>query len=143
MTFDSYALNEDELILLKKKLESDDIESSIKFASQGTEESIKQLQEDLNHFLEDKKDEKEEKKKDDSNPFSAIWSVIKEGISFKSDKKQEKKEIKDIKDIKKDEYVEKAVRDLAAKAATGSLYTLYDVYKKAHGHASSPESFDF
>ena len=45
--------------------------------------------------------------------------------------------IADVKDIKKDNFVEKTVRADAASAAGSTLYTIYDIYKKAHGMASA------
>lgn len=143
MVFNSYSLNDDELALLKKILEKESLGDAFKFSYETTEESLEQLQEDINHFLdEDKEEEKKEEKKkeDDLNPFSALFSIFK-GDEKKKDKK-DKKEIEDLKDIKKDDYVESYLRKLTSKNANGSLYTTYDVYKKAHGHASSPEGFD-
>ena len=58
--------------------------------------------------------------------------------SKKKSKKKGKVEISSVKDIKPDNYVEKAVRSEAVKSASGSLHTVYDIYKKAHGMASLP-----
>ncbi|MBC8434962.1 hypothetical protein H8D91_00465, partial [archaeon] len=91
---------------------------------------------------ETKKDEKKKKDEDDINPFSALADIF-SGWFKKSEKKSDKKtEINDAKDIQKDNFVEKEMRNLAAKSAKGFLYVVYDIYKKAHGMASSPESFD-
>ena len=62
---------------------------------------------------------------------------------FKPEKKKEKKGVSDIKDYKKDNFTEKAIRTLAAKKAKFTLYRIYDVYKKAHGMASSYEEFKY
>ena len=61
---------------------------------------------------------------------------------FKKYLKNQKKETKEAKDIQKDNFVEQGVRAMAAESAKGFLYATYDVYKKAHGMASSPENFD-
>jgi len=70
----------------------------------------------------------------------------------KDKKKVEKVAIKDLKtmeeieaaigNIKKDNFVEKMFRGEAAKSAAVWLYYAYDIYKKAHAMASSPEDFD-
>jgi hypothetical protein len=49
--------------------------------------------------------------------------------------------IESSKDIKADNYIEKTVRVNAANSAAGGLYLIYDIYKKAHGMASSPQPF--
>jgi ATPase subunit of ABC transporter with duplicated ATPase domains len=110
------------------------------------EESLKELKEDLDHFLksdeERKKDDEKEKKKGEEkkksqniNPFLALFGIF--GLTKKDDKKKNK-EIEKSEDIVPDNYIEKIVRAEAAKGAAGSLYTIYDVYKKAHGMASAP-----
>ena len=60
----------------------------------------------------------------------------------KSNKKKDVKEIKEVKDIQKDSWAEKQARREAANKATTLLYALYDIYKKAHGMASSPQPFN-
>jgi hypothetical protein len=140
ITFDSYSINDQELELFKKLREKKDREIGFSFIQEESDKSLEQLQEDIDHFLdEDKKEEKEEKKQDDVNPFSALFSIFSGGL-FKSGKNN-KQEIKSLKDIPKDNYVEQYVRQTAAINAKKFLYAVYDVYKKAHGMASSPESF--
>lgn len=148
MTFDCYALNDDELKLIKKELEKDNLSSGLEFFATETGASLDALKEDLEYFLKDedekKKDDKKDKKKDedDVNPFSALADLFSD--LFKSDKKKkdDKKELKEPKDIQKDNFVEKGVREIAAKSAKSFLYAVYDIYKKSHGMASSPENFD-
>jgi hypothetical protein len=143
ITFDSYALNEDEVALLKRTLEKDDVESAIKFSYEATEESLNQLKEDIDRFTKDDESKKEEKKENKiEDPFTAFVSIFRDAFKKKEKKGEKgKKVVEKIGDIKKDDYVEGYLRKLTAQSASGSLYTLYDVYKKAHGHASSPESF--
>jgi hypothetical protein len=140
MTFDSYALNEEELKLVDKELEKDDVADSMSFSMNLAEDALKELKEDLDHFLksdeEKKKEEKkEEKKSEDINPFSALWSIFKrkEKSSVKGGK-----EIESAKDISPDNYIEKVVRIQAINNASNGLYTIYDIYKKAHGMVSAP-----
>jgi len=134
MDFDAYVLNDEELKLVKKELEKEDIEESLSFAQEATDKSLEQLKEDIEHFLnyEEKKEEKEKPK--ETNPFSALFSLFKP-------KKKEEKEISDLKDIKKDNFVEKEIRRVAGNIAQKGIYAIYDVYKKAHGMPTPPEDF--
>lgn len=145
MTFDCYSLNDDEIKLVKEELDKQNLEEGLDFFAGETEVSLEALKEDLDHFLKDegekKNEEKKKKNEDDTNPFTALFEVFSD-LFKKSDKKKGKKEIKKPEDIEKDNFVEKEVRKLAEKSAKGFLYTTYDIYKKAHGMASSPENFD-
>ncbi len=135
--FDCYALNEDELNLIDKKLTEQNVEEALGLIQDTTDKSLEELKEDIDHFLDDKdkiEETKKEKKQDDINPFSALFGL------FKFDKKEKVKgKITDAKKVKKDNFVEEAVRKLAAKNAKDMLYAMYDIYKKAHGMASAPE----
>lgn len=146
VSFDSYTLNDEEIALLKKTLDKDDIDSAINFSYEATQESLDQLKEDLERFTKDDKETKKEEKKEKGieDPFTALFSLFSDAFKKKESKKDDKgkKIIEKIDDIKKDDYVEDYLRKITAKSASGALYALYDVYKKAHGHASSPESFD-
>lgn len=137
MTFDCYALNEQEINLLEKELRNQDIEDSFKFIQESTDKSLEELKNDIEHFLEEgkEKEKKQEKKEDDINPFSALFSIFKP-----KEKKQE--EVPEIKSIKKDNYIEKEVRKIVGNTAKDMLYTIYDIYKKAHGMLSTNEPFD-
>jgi hypothetical protein len=142
MTFDSYTLNSEEMELMEKELTKEDVEDSLKFSSDVAGEALAELKEDLDEFLTDEDDKNEEKKKkkkeDDINPFAAIFGLFKPSKK----KKGKKKEISSIKSIKADNFVERAVRANAAQSASDGLYLVYDIYKKAHGMASSPEGFE-
>ena len=139
MNFDAYALNEEEWSLIKKEMEKKDIEDGLKIATETSEVALDQLREDIEHFLDEKFEaKKKEEKKDNLNPFAAIWDLI----FKKEEKKKDKKKIEKPEDIKKDDYVEKELRKLAEEGAKKSMFTVYDVYKKAHLMASSPEPFD-
>jgi len=138
MTFDSYALNEQEIDLMMRKFESKEAADSMRFSGDVAEEALKELQEDLEYFLGDKKEKEEkQKKQDDINPFSALFGLFKKGEK----KKGEKKEIQSVKEIKKDNFVERSTRTEAAKAASDWIYTVYEVYKKTHGMAAPDNPF--
>jgi hypothetical protein len=135
VTFKAYALNEDELNKLNKELDKSDLGDVLKLIDGATDDSLKQMQDEINSFL-DEKDKKEEakQKKDSSNPFLALFGFY--------DKKEEKKDIiKKIdtsdKPLRKDDWIEKThLRPLAEEVATVTAMTLFDIYKKSHGMAS-------
>lgn len=138
MSFDAYALNEEELKLIRKKIKDADLEESLSIHGDYAAEALETLKEDLDEFLNDKEEKKQEKKKvDDINPFSALFSLF-SGVKKSS---SEKKEIKDAKEIKSDNWKEKQLRVSVAVAVAKTNYLIYDIYKKAHGMASSPEEF--
>jgi hypothetical protein len=140
MTFDSYSLNEDELRIVKDKFSNEDVGDSISLSGDVAAEALKDLKEDLDYFLKDDKEEEkkeeEKKKKNDINPFAALFR----GFRKKKKKKDrgEREKIMDMKDVKRDNFIEKIVRAEAAGEAADTLYTVYDIYKKAHGMASAP-----
>lgn len=150
VTFESYALNSEELNLLNKTLKDNEILEGLNLVENYTDVALGKLKEDIDKYCgenaQDKlKKEMEEKKKsvskpeDDINPFKALWDLITLNFGTSSAKKVD---IKDPKDIKKDNYVEKDVRINTENSANKMIYTIYDVYKKAHAMASSPENFD-
>jgi hypothetical protein len=127
VTFNGYALNEDEIEKLKKELDNSDIADVLKLIEGSTGESLEKLQEEINFFLEEKEEEKE-KKKDDSNPFLAII-----GHYEKKENKAEEKSNKEEK-IKPDNWFEENhLRKDAASAAKEKAFDMFDIYKKAHG----------
>ena len=143
VSFSSYALNSEELELLQKKLEESDFDSSLKLVEGMTEDSLGQLKQDIEEFLEDKgkkqANEKAERDERNVNPFAALLGLNNKKKENPEEKpKSDKKEIKDIKDIKKDSYAESVIRDYAEAGAKSSCYTVYDIYKKGHGMASTP-----
>ena len=144
MTFDAYALNGEELSLVRKKLDKEDVDESMTFSMDIAGDALKEMKEDLDYFLKSDKEKAEEAKTEakkkgggDINPFAALFGMFKKS---EGSKKGEKKEIGDVKDIKLDNYVEKVVRAETAEAAGASLYLVFDVYKKAHGMATPPGS---
>lgn len=150
MTFNSYALNEEEMASAKKLLDDKNVEESLQFSGDVAAEALKDLKEDLDYFLmsdEEKKkvEEKEKKveeKSEDINPFSALLGLGEK----KSSKKEKKKEdvILAPDEIKKDNFVEELMRSQASASAANWLYLVYDIYKKAHAMASAPDDgFDF
>ncbi len=136
VTFMSYALNEDEIKKIDEELEKSDVGDVLKLVQGITTESLTQLQDEINFFLEEKPTgESAEKPKDTSNPFFALIGKYNEKTPKKEEEKEEKKAEPII--VKPDTFIEKTqVRALAAHTASATAFKLFDVYKKAHGMPS-------
>ncbi len=139
VTFRSFALNKDELTMLDQKLDESDLNESLRMAEGMTTESLEQLKEEIDYFLKDmderEKEGKAKKNEGDVNPFLALFGL---GGS-KKEKKEEKKKNDKIEKISSDSYIEGMARKLALTSANETCFTVFDVYKKAHGMASYPE----
>ncbi|MBU0466815.1 MAG: hypothetical protein KJ718_02025 [Nanoarchaeota archaeon] len=136
VNFTSFALNEDELQVLKEQVEEDDFGDVFKMVEGATDESLGRIKEDIELFLgedevalKDVGEEKDSKKNEDVNPFSALFAFS---------KKEKKKDLSA--GIQKDNDYEKAIRNQAILKARLSCRKLYDTYKKAHGMPSFPPS---
>ena len=137
----AFALNDDELSLLEEELEKSDIADALKLVEATTTESLAQLQEDIEKFLrEDKNNEEENKTQDKTaeNPFTALFSFILKEKPKKEDKNKKEDKIKEIKKhgIEKDSYQESIIRKYAELQAAEACYRIYDVFKKSHGMAT-------
>jgi len=141
INFCAYSLNSEEIELFNKLREKEERELGLSFIQEESDFSLAQLQEDIDHFLEEGEKKKDEKKReDDINPFSALFNLFSRELL--SSNKKNKNKIESSNDIRKDNYVEQYARTAAAENAKGFLYSVYDIYKKAHGMASSPENFN-
>jgi hypothetical protein len=137
--FTSYALNDQEIKVLKEQLERDDFGDVMRLVEGATTESLEQMQADIDEFLnEDSMERKKEKNDLDVNPFSALFSFL------KRDKKSKKteNEIDLSKGIKPDSHYEKIIRSQAIINARDSCFNVYDVYKKSHAMPSHNSPFD-
>ncbi len=120
MDFTSYVLTDEELDLLKKELEKDDLGDLLSLTQGTTTDSLEKIQADLEEFADEAKKEKEEKKdSDDVNPFTSLFSIF---------KKEEKK----VDGITKDNDEEKVLRSQALISARSSCRRLYNSYKDAN-----------
>jgi hypothetical protein len=140
VNFKAYALNSEEIDKLDEELDKSDLNDALRLVEGATDENIKNIEQEIDFFMEEE-DEKEKKKKkikssDQSNPFLALvgaYDKTEKKESKKDDKKEEKKEII----VKKDSWIEKEhLRPLAAKDSVDTIFSLFDIYKKAHGMAS-------
>jgi len=126
-TFTSYALTPDEIKILREQVEKDDLGDMIKQIEGATDESLAQINTDIEYFLGDKKEEdkKEKKNKSESdNPFSAILSL------FKIKKKEKKPG--DKTELVPDTELEKVLRSQALIEARKECSSMYESYKKSH-----------
>jgi hypothetical protein len=135
VTMRAYSLNDEELKMLDQKLEKSSLQESLKLVEGMTEESISQIQSDIDEFLKED-DKKEEVRKEDTNPFLALFGFYKNGESKKQEDK--KKDDKKIEKIDKDNYAEAIVRKRAEAEAMKNCFNIFDIYKKAHGMESVP-----
>lgn len=138
VTFKAYAMNEDELKKLDKELDKSDMDDVLKLIHGATDESLKQMQDEINFFLEEKdKKEDENKSKDQSNPFLALFGMYDKPEKKEAPKKKEENKQDQDKPIKKDDWIEKThLRPLAEEVAKATAMQLFDIYKKAHQMAS-------
>jgi len=133
VTFRAYALNEDEIKKLNYELEKSDFGDVLRLIEGTSESSLEQMQDEINEFLEEKEEKEKERQKDNSNPFMALFGAYDKKEEKKSSKKEEKKDII----VKADDWIEKThIRPLAAKKAKDTIFTIFDIYKKAHGMPS-------
>lgn len=131
VTFKAFALSDDELKVFDEYMKKQDFQDALKLVEITTEESLKQLTDDLDHFLEEKK-EKEKPK----GFFEALFGKPE---TPKKKEKEKGKELKTVKDLKRDTFEESVIRMYAEQIAAANCFKVYDVYKKSHGMASFAE----
>jgi hypothetical protein len=131
----SFGLNNEEIAVLKQKMNESSLNESLKLASGMTEETLEELKEDINYFLNDKKEEKKEKN-DDINPFMALLGRY--DNPSKPEKNAKKKEGSPKIEIKKDDFYEKVLRNMAEAEASGGCWNFFDKFKKSRGWAAHP-----
>ncbi|HKL23713.1 MAG TPA: hypothetical protein VJ912_00065 [Candidatus Nanoarchaeia archaeon] len=143
ITFKAYSMNEDEVAKFEEELSKSDIEDAMSLVEAATEESLGQIQEDINEFLkEEEKESKEnkEKKQDTSNPFLALFGAYnKKSSKSKEESKENKEKTKQEKEkaLNKETWIEKEyLRPLTKTQAAEMAFSLHDIYKKSHGMAS-------
>jgi len=134
VTFKAYALNEDELAKFEEEFKKSELDDVLALIEGSTTESLGQLQEEINSFLEEKSStDKKEKSKDDSNPFLALIGGYEKSEKPKKGEKEKPKKII----VKKDDWIEENhIRPLVADAVKDRMFDMFDVYKKAHNMAS-------
>ena len=136
----AYALNDDELAKIDEELEKSEVGDVLRLVEGATTESLDQLKEEIDFFLEEPSpEETKAKSKDTSNPFFALIGKY-EGEPKKKEKPKENKLSEEKKEpviVKPDTFIERTqIRSLAAQTASENAFNLFDVYKKAHGMPS-------
>jgi len=133
--FTSFALNDDELKVLREEISKDDLGDVFDLVEGASEKSLGTVKDDIDEFLDENKKEekKEEKPSEDINPFTALSSLFK-----KEEKKAEKKDLS--KGIPPDTFHERVVRSQAIMGSRWTCRELYDKYKKAHNMPAFPPS---
>src|SRR4030043_65863 len=130
VTFRAYALNDDELKKLEKEMEKSDVDDVLSLIEGAGTESLGQLQEEINSFLEEKSEAEKPKSmglKDLFEPFTALF-----GGDEKTEKKKEGKGKPKKIVVSPDSWVEaNHFRKLAAMSAQETIYDIFDIYKKA------------
>jgi len=142
--FRGYTLNEDELEVLHKRLDESDIKDALEIISGMTDESLKQLEEDISYFLkEEEAREKlsEDEKKEDINPFAALIGLGKKKEAGETKEEESEEKEKEVTKIRPENYIEKLVRNLASKTTKKRCFDLYDIMKKDRGMASHPDPY--
>lgn len=135
--FTSFALNEDEMKVLKESVDEDDFGDVYEMIEGATDESLGQLKADLDELLGDeKKDAEKEKYEEDVNPFSALFSFLRRDEK----KKEEKKDLS--KGIPKDSDYEKVIRSQVLLKSRSDCRKLFDTYKKVHGMPAFPPTMN-
>ncbi|MCX6749166.1 MAG: hypothetical protein NTW17_00265, partial [Candidatus Pacearchaeota archaeon] len=126
--------NSDELKKFEEELEASDVNDVMKLIEGSTGESLEQMQDEINFFLEEK-DESKEEHKDTSNPFVALF-----GGYDKKEKPAEKGTKPEKKEKwwpEKESYIESThLRPFTEEKAKEMTFKVFDVYKKAHGMPS-------
>ena len=116
-----------------------DLQDALKLVQGMTEDSLEQMQLDIDEFLKDQEDI--EIDNGGGNPFSALFMPAKKATKASGEKSEEelkKEKIKKMEKegIKQDTYAEKYIRNLAEADAMDNSFTVYDTFKKSMGMAS-------
>jgi hypothetical protein len=137
ITFKAYVLNDDELKKFEEEFDKSDVNDVLSLIEGTTTESLGQLQEEINSFLDEKSEEEKGKTKltlkDAFEPFSALFGAYEE----KSETKPKESVKTKITIVKPDSWIEENhFRKLAAENAKTKVFDIFDIYKKAHGMVS-------
>jgi hypothetical protein len=134
VTFKSYALNEDELKKFEEEMKKSEVSDVIGLIEGTTSASLGPLEAEINSFLDEKSEAPKKEKsmgiKELFEPFTALF-----GAEEKKEEKKSEKQKEII--VTPDNWTEENYfRKLAAEAAKDKAFSLFDVYKGAHGMAS-------
>ena len=132
ITFTSFALNDEERKTLKEQLDLDDFKDVYTIISGATEESLGQLQLDIDEILgESEKKEGAKKEFEETNPFSALFSIVTDLFNKRGGQFIVKKGEKGP-GIAPDSGMEEVMRSQAGLEARRRCRKFYDSFKKAN-----------
>jgi hypothetical protein len=163
VSFRAYAVNDDELLLLREKMRKDALNSMLGVSQNLSGETLRQIQEEIDYYLKrgEEKEKKEEEKKPESI-FSGIFKDFMKNIIPQKEevklltkeeeeaniKKKEEEEMKAAEKLRKeggakpDTYEEEVVREYTEVKAADYCFSVFDKFKKSRGMASSPNPFE-
>ena len=127
LNFRAYSFSEKELEEINKL----QVEEDLELIEGMTDVSLKEIQEDIEHYLG--KPEKEEEKKKEKIKFPSPFSGITEGFKQALKPLSYAAKIFKFKPALDKGFKEEQIKGAAKKQAEALLYVLYDVYKKSHG----------
>jgi len=145
VAFKAYVLNADEIAKLNEQMGESDINDVLRLIEGSTGENLKQMQDEIDFFLEEGEYEPEEEQhgyssahEDTSNPFIAlIGGYESSGEKPAKEKAKGKKEEKGEWWPAKESYIEeKVLRPFGEEQAKEIVFKIFDIYKKAHGMPS-------
>jgi hypothetical protein len=130
ITFKAYALNDDELKKFEEEFSKSETNDVFALIEGTTTESLGQIQEEINEFLEEKT--VSEKPKDSSNPFFALFGKYEAPSAKPKDNKAAAPIV-----VAPDSWIEENhFRKITAENAASKVFDIFDTYKKSHGMAS-------
>ncbi|MBL7059046.1 hypothetical protein ISS08_01180 [Candidatus Pacearchaeota archaeon] len=138
MTFSAYALNDEELERLNKELDDSSLGDVLNLIEGSTTESLGNLEDEINLFLDDiepepSAPEKAASSNDSSNPFLALIGSYNGSSSKQASSPSNNGDLV----ISPDNFLEKGhLRPFAQGSASDTAFALFDIYKKAHGMVS-------
>jgi len=163
VSFRAYAVNDDELLLLREKMRKDALNSMLGVSQNLSGETLRQIQDEIDYYLKrgEEKEKKEEEKKPESI-FSGIFKDFMKNIVPQKEevklltkeeeeaniKKKEEEEMKAAEKLRKeggakpDTYEEEVVREYTEVKAADYCFSVFDKFKKSRGMASSPNPFE-
>ena len=138
ISFRPYVLNSDELAKFEEEIGESDMNSVLQLIEGSTGENLKQMQDEIDFFLQDKEEIIEENSQQDtSNPFVALIGGYENSAGKSSDSKNKVKTGKENWWPTKESYIEeKIIRPFVENIALDASFKIFDIYKKAHGMPS-------
>ena len=156
ISFRAYALNDDEMKLLKKLREDDSLSGLLGMSESVASESIKQLVADIDKYTKEVPDD--EKKKENEGLFEGLFNEVTKQFSGKkrlesikekkksaeAEKEKEKAHVKTLVEegVRGDSYEEGVVRNFTEIQSAEWAFKVYDIFKKSQGMASFPSPFE-